>query len=245
MPDAIFATKRLADIYDLLDGERTDLDGYLSLVEECGARSVLDIGCGTGTFACRLAEQGLDVTGVEPAAASLEVARCKRHADRVRWLQGDAATVALPQVEMVTMTANVAQVFLTDAEWSATLRAAHAALRPRGVLAFEVRNPASEAWREWTRECSYRRVEIPNDGAVETWTELAAVRLPFVSFRQTFRFTPDGAVLRSDSTLRFRGRAEIEDSLRAAGFVLRDARDAPDRPGREWVFVAERAEVIG
>jgi 2-polyprenyl-3-methyl-5-hydroxy-6-metoxy-1,4-benzoquinol methylase len=38
---------------------------------------VLDIGCGTGTFALMLAKRGLEVTGVDPAEASLDVARTK------------------------------------------------------------------------------------------------------------------------------------------------------------------------
>jgi ubiquinone/menaquinone biosynthesis C-methylase UbiE len=54
MPDAIFAEPRLAEVYDLLEGERYDLDPYLAMVAEFGARSVLDVGCGTGTFACLL-----------------------------------------------------------------------------------------------------------------------------------------------------------------------------------------------
>ena len=44
----------------------------------------------------------------------------------------------------------------------------------------------------------------------------------------------------SVSTLRFRERDEIEESLAAAGFEIDEVLDAPDRPGLEWVFVARR-----
>jgi hypothetical protein len=54
------------------------------------ARSALDIGCGTGTFACLLANRGKEVTAVDPAAASVAVAQRKAGAERVRWLVGDA-----------------------------------------------------------------------------------------------------------------------------------------------------------
>jgi SAM-dependent methyltransferase len=234
--DPIFGEPRLAAIYDLIDDDRSDLDAYLALVAELGARSVLDIGCGTGTFAGLLAERGLEVTGVDPAGASLAVARAKPGADRVRWLHGDVTTVPPVQVDLVTMTANVAQVFLTDEDWSATLAAARAALRPDGSLVFEVRDPARRAWREWDREHTHRHVAVPG-GSVETWIDLTDVRLPLVSFRHTFVFDADGVVLTSDSTLRFRGREEITASLRAAGLVVRAIRDAPDRPGRELVFL--------
>ena len=51
---------KVAVLYDVFDGPRTDLVPYRALVAELGARSVLDIGCGTGTFACLLAARGLD-----------------------------------------------------------------------------------------------------------------------------------------------------------------------------------------
>ena len=63
--------------------------------------------------------------------------------------------------------------------------------------------------------------------------------LPLVTFRWTFVF-PDGDVVTSDSTLRFRTRNEIQSALVAHGYVIDDVRDAPDRPGREFVFFARR-----
>ena len=242
MVDAIFRERRLAEIYDPLDPDRSDLDVYAALAEEFGASSVLDIGCGTGTLACLLARREKTVTGLDPAISSLDVAREKPYADRVRWIAGTATTLPPLQVDLVTMTGNVAQVFLEDEDWSTTLRSAHRSLRPGGLLVFEVRDPAKEAWRDWNREQSFRRVDLPGIGRVDTWVELTDVSAPFVSFRWTFVFGSDGAVITSDSTLRFREMVEIDDSLRASGFALREVRDAPDRPGREFVFLAMRPE---
>jgi SAM-dependent methyltransferase len=240
MADAIFEEPRLAEIYDPLDPDRGDLEVYAAIVDEFHARSVLDIGCGTGTFACLLAGRGVEVTGLDPAGASLDVARAKPGADRVRWLHGDAASLPPLQVDLVTMTANVAQVFLTDEEWDSVLRRAYAALRPGGRLVFETRDPARRAWLEWNRERSWARADIAGVGGVETWDEVTDVRGDLVSFRSTVVFEADGVVLTSDSTLRFRHRDETADSLLSAGFVLEGIRDAPDRPGRELVFVARR-----
>jgi SAM-dependent methyltransferase len=238
--DAHFEVPRLAEIYDPLDPDRSDLDAYAALAGEFGAGTVLDIGCGTGTFACLLARRGLEVIAVDPAAASLETARRKPGAGRVRWVHADATALPRMQVDLATMTGNVAQVFVTGQEWAAVLRAAHEALRPGGRLVFESRDPGRKAWLGWNRGQTYRRAVIPGAGHVQTWIDLTKAEGSLVCFRTTFVFDSDGAVLTSDSTLRFRGRGELADSLTAAGFVVDEVRDAPDRPGLEFVFLARK-----
>jgi ubiquinone/menaquinone biosynthesis C-methylase UbiE len=239
--DAIFEEPRLAELYDPLDPDRSDLDAYVAMAEEFGARSVLDVGCGTGTLACLLADRGFGVIAADPAAASLHVARRKPGAGAVQWLHASSAALPALQVDLVTMTGNVAQVFVSDEEWAAALRASREALRPGGRLVFESRDPAKKAWLAWNRDQTYRRLAIPGAGPVETWTDLTRVEGCLVSFRTTFAFGTDGAVLTSDSTLRFRGRDELTNSLAVACLAVEDIRDAPDRPGREFVFVARRA----
>lgn len=238
MADALFEERRLAGIYDELDPDRSDLDPYFDIVTELGATRVLDIGCGTGTFCCLLAERGIEVTGVDPALASLEVAGAKPGADKVRWLLGDASSLPRLQVDLVTMTANVAQVFITDDEWAATLTAIRSALRAGGYLVFETRDPRRRAWQDWTRSESYRRTDIPTVGVVQSWVEVLRSAEPLVSFRWTFHFEEDQVTMTSDSTLRFRDHVDIVTSLDTAGFDVVDVRDAPDRPGRELVFIA-------
>ena len=59
-----------------------------------------------------------------------------------------------------------------------------------------------------------------------------------MSFRWTYVFESDGEVISSDSTLLFRKRESIEQSLTKAGYLIREVRDATDRPGKEFVFIA-------
>jgi hypothetical protein len=138
------------------------------------------------------------------------------------------------------MTGNVPQAFLTEEEWTATLRAVRRALRPGGWLVFESRRPERQAWREWTPERSATRADVPGVGPVTARVQVTDVRDGLVSFRSTFRFDRDGTELTSDSTLRFRSREELTDSLTGAGFAVADVREAPDRPGHEFVVVARR-----
>lgn len=99
MPDALYADPRLAPLYDPLDPDRSDLDAYLAMVEEFEARSVLDVGCGAGTFACLLAERGLDVVvsnrpprpstshGVSPSPSRCDgCMETRRRYRRWRWI---------------------------------------------------------------------------------------------------------------------------------------------------------------
>ena len=241
MSDAAFDDPRLAAIYDALDSDRSDLEPYVSMLEALGARSVLDLGCGTGVFALLLADRGVEVIGVDPAGASLDVARAKPGAGRVTWIHGDASAIPVAvAVDAATMTANVAQVFVTDAEWLATLAALHHALRQGGHLIFESRDPDSHAWEEWTEERTRSTTVIPGVGPVTDWVQMTDVDGELLTFESLNIFEADGAVFTARSTLRFRSRDAIEHSLTACGFDVVEVRDAPDRPGSEMVFVARR-----
>jgi ubiquinone/menaquinone biosynthesis C-methylase UbiE len=198
---------------------------------------VLDIGCGTGSLALRLAEAGVAVTALDPASASLEVARHKPGAERVSWVHGDASALPDIQVDAVTMTGNVAQVFLSDEEWSTVLCGVRNVLAPGGHLVFEVRRPDRRAWEEWAAEPGPVLREVAGVGVVAQRLRVTKVALPYVSFEYSYTF-PDGTVLTSASTLCFRTREDIETNLHSAGFVVLDVREAPDRLGREYVFIA-------
>lgn len=106
---------------------------------------------------------------------------------------------------------------------------------------FETRDPARRAWEQWTPDLTRTVVDVPGVGIVESWEEVIAVDGPLVTFRSMTAFRRDDLVLESMSTLRFRDRSEIGESLVRAGYELAEIRDAPDRPGREFVFLSRRA----
>jgi SAM-dependent methyltransferase len=238
--DAIFAHPRLAPVYDAFDGPRDDLAAYLGIAAELGADRVLDVGCGTGCLAISLAATGRTVVGIDPAAASLAMAKSKDGSAAVTWIQGDAARIPAVGADLAVMTGNVAQVFLTDEDWAQVLRAIGSALRPDGYLVFETRRPEHRAWEEWAADTGPVTLDVPGAGRVEQRRQVTAVTPPLVSFRYTYTFLTDGTVITSDSTLRFRGREELEQSLAAEGYRVLDVREAPDRPGREFVFITQK-----
>jgi SAM-dependent methyltransferase len=236
VPDPLFADPRLAWLYDQFEDQRDDLDHYIAIARELDARTVLDVGCGTGCLALRLADEGLEVTGVDPAMASLDVARTKPGAERVRWVHGTASDAPVLGADLALMTGNVAQVFLDDQTWAAALRDISQAMRTGGHLVFETRRPAYRAWEEWGTHPAKETVSTPV-GLVTRRFTITEIDLPLVSFRYSYNL-PDGAHLTSDSTIRFRTRDEIEASLAHADFATLEVRQAPDRPDREYVFIA-------
>ncbi len=82
----------------------------MRIAHEVEAQRVVDVGCGTGSLAVRLAARGFSVTGVDPAVASLDVARAKPHGELVTWVHGDATSlVGIEAADLAVMTGNVAQ----------------------------------------------------------------------------------------------------------------------------------------
>jgi len=208
------------------------------MVDEFNARSILDFGCGTGEMLSQLAGRNLNLIGVDPAQASLDIAQNKKGANDVTWILGSAEALKDVHVDLAFITGNAAQVFLTDESWLFALQKLNSALTDSGYLVFETRKPEARAWTEWTRAETYRLTDIEHVGKVESWCELTDVSLPNVSFKWTYVFKEDGAKLTSESTLIFREKEGIEKSLTDSGFELLDIREAPDRAGKEFVFIA-------
>ncbi|MCB1435289.1 MAG: class I SAM-dependent methyltransferase, partial [Alphaproteobacteria bacterium] len=113
-PEALYNDPSLVQFYDLDNGWYDDTRFCLGMARD--GQRVLDLGCGTGLLAAALAER-CRVTGVDPAAAMLDVARQRAGGDRVTWVEGDARTIRLGEVfDFVVMTGHAFQVFLTDAD---------------------------------------------------------------------------------------------------------------------------------
>ena len=235
-PDATFADPRQAVLYDVFNNDRSDLDAYVTIADEVEAHNVVDVGCGTGSLAVRLAELGFSVTGVDPAKASLDVALAKPNADLVTWVDGDATSlVSLEAADLALMTGNVAQVFVSDEDWYATLRAIRTCLRTGGWFVFETRRTEVRDWETW--DLAPSPVALPDGRTAVVSYTVTEVALPLVTFEGSTVIGEE--IMRSTSTLRFRERNELERDLSRHGFNVLDVRDAPDRPGKEMVFLTQ------
>jgi ubiquinone/menaquinone biosynthesis C-methylase UbiE len=170
----VFEEEFFASLYDCLNPWSVSDEFYLEQAVASGG-PVLDLGCGTGALACFLAARNLDVTGVDPSEAMLRVARSREGAARVNWIHSDGQNLRLPQrFNFVCMTGHAFQQLLTDDDAVALLRAAAAHLNPQGRFVFETRNPAVQAWLQWTPEHSTRTGQSPRHGRVSLFYDAQA-----------------------------------------------------------------------
>ena len=214
-----FRHPRLVEVYDAVCVWSREDDFFVAVVGETPAARVLDLGCGTGRLTLALAAAGHAVTGVDPARASLDAARAKPGAERVTWLEGTARSLPAAGFDVATMTAHVAQLFVADEDWRATLQGLGRCLVPGGRLTFDSRDPRAREWERWNPRDSRRTVELADGSTVEMWTEVTSVQDRTVTFDQHYVFA-DGEPLVSTAALRFRDAEELETALTRAGLVV-------------------------
>jgi SAM-dependent methyltransferase len=219
--DRSYEDPLLAALYDTFNPWRPSDDYYLELI--VSARSVLDLGCGTGQLLRRAAADGHPgvLVGVDLAAAM--IAEAARAGGPVTWLRDDARTVDVGRrFELVTMTGRHAfQVFLTDADVRMVLSNVWRHLEPGGRFAFETRNPAVRAWERWTPELSSVQVEAPSGDSVEAAHALQRTIEPdLVEFTSTLRFAGSPAPVVSRRTLRFIDPGHLRALLEDVGLRI-------------------------
>lgn len=122
------------------DAETASAVQLLDMHPRRGALNVLDLACGFGRIANRLALFGHQVTGVEYLPGFLEIARADaaRNGLRVEFLQGDMRAIDFTaQFERVLMMFNSFGYF-PDEENLLVLQNVARALKPGGLLGFDV-----------------------------------------------------------------------------------------------------------
>jgi len=231
---------QIAEIYDVANPRAQDTEFYISLAGP-NPISVLDLGCGTGTLCCALAERGHQVTGVDPAAAMLAVARRKPHAEQVEWVESSAQSYrSQRRFDLIVMTGHAFQILLTDADALAVLETMRGHLKERGRIACETRNPRVD----WAGEWAGRTRTLPGGQLRETF-EITREDGEFISFETSYR-SPHWA-LTTSSTLRFPSQEHVEALIVRSGLVIRgvlgdwDASPFDAARSREIIFIADIA----
>jgi len=213
----MYSDEEAAALYDVLNPWGPSDDFYLALVMD--ARSVLDVGCGTGAMLHRARQAGHTgrLCGLDPDRANLGVAQ--RRTD-IEWVTGTAASMAWEsEFALAIMIGHAFQVLVSDDELRASLNAIRQALADGGRFAFETRNPLARAWESWNPGNAMDVVD-PSGRPVRISYEVESVVDDVVTFTETTS-APDGIQLRVDrASLRFLGVDALAGFLSDAGFEI-------------------------
>jgi ubiquinone/menaquinone biosynthesis C-methylase UbiE len=217
MLESMYSDDDVAALYDVLNHSSADHDFYLAMAIE--ADSVLDVGCGTGTFLRRAREAGHAgrLCGIDPDAAMLGIAR--QYAG-IEWIDGTAASMTFDaNFDLAVMMGHAFQCLITNREVRSSLAAICRALTHGGRFAFETRNPAAREWESWNPQNATDVVD-PSGRPFRVSHHVESVVDDVVTLTETTS-EPDGHVLRVDrASLRFLDVDNLARFLTEAGVEI-------------------------
>ncbi len=236
--DEVFGDDYLYFYEPWLTDERSDAEAELiwRVLEVEGGMSVLDLGCGHGRIANRLAARGCRVTGLDVTPRFLERARADA-AEReleVEYVEGDMRSLPWRGRFDRALSWFTSWGYFGDDENRQVLREMRAALEPGGRLALELLHrdnllrrfePDTVTERDGDYMIDRHRFEVPTG---RIYTERIVVRA--------------NRVRRFSFFVRLTSYTEVRDWLLEAGFTGVEAYDADGGPltldSRRMVVVA-------
>lgn len=196
--------------------------GVLALLRREGVRRglVVDLGCGSGRWAERLGDAGYEVLGVDLSPSMIRMA--KQRAPRANFQTGSLLAAQLPSCDAVTAIGEIVNYQFDPAHSRAALgrlfRRVYKALRPGGVLIFDVAGPdrvPADVPRRYWQEGEDWSIHVEVDGNAHTrWMTRKIV---------CFRKCGVDRYRRSEETHRLRlfDTAELLEELTRIGFIAR------------------------
>lgn len=130
---------RISPIYDELYGGKFDTEGAVTfLAELAGDGPALELGVGTGRVAIPLAEQGVEVHGIDASEAMVERMRSKPGGDRITVIMRDFADVDVEgSFPLVYVVFNTLFALLNQEDQARCFQNVAERLTPDGVFVIE------------------------------------------------------------------------------------------------------------
>ncbi len=241
-----------ADVYDRLmaDVDYGSWAAYLlERMRENGVpegSAVVDCACGTGAFTLRFARAGYRTIGIDCSEQMLAVAQQKARKSglNIPFVRQDIRSFRVHKpVDAVNCACDGVNYLLSAEDALSFFTSAHAALKPGGVLLFDVSSEyklecvlGGQTFGENARKCTYLW-----QNAFDPKTRLLRMDLAF--------FTPDGngRYIRFDEThiQRAHTARELTDALKKAGFCEISAFGAftgrpPEADAERIQFIAKK-----
>jgi SAM-dependent methyltransferase len=238
-----------------------EIDFYRALAAEARSNGgkVLELGCGTGRVAIRLAHDGVEVVGLDLSTAMLAVAREKSAGIGIlRWVEGDMRAFELGETFHLTIVPGHGfQNLLTPEDQRACLESARRHLAPGGLLVVHLDHQsvdwlgdlmrdaggAFEAGEQFLYPGTERRIRALRTWSYERTTQTAVVETVWEEVG------PDGRVVDRWETgpvrLHCVFRFEMEHLLGRTGFAVEAVygdffRGELDEESSEMIWVARK-----
>jgi SAM-dependent methyltransferase len=230
-----------AEVYDAIyfgfKDYATEAEQIARLIraEHASARTVLDVACGTGEHARRLAaDYGYAVDGLDLNPAFLRLARAKHPAGR--FFEADMTGFQLPgrYDVIICMFSSIGYV-QTLPRLERTLRAFRGHLAPGGVILVEPWFPPGILA---DGHHSTRSAEIPGGSVERSSTTRIDGRMSYIRFEYRFH---EGGRVRHASEDHELGLFTEEETLRAFTAAGLDARYQSESPSNRGLYVARIA----
>lgn len=243
-----------AEVYDQLM-DNVDYEGWADFYRELLRASgmtggkICECACGTGSLTLPLHRRGFQMTGVDLSQEMLWIAaqKARKMGIGIPFVQQDMRTLRLHrQMDAVIATCDGVNYLLTDEDVCAFLRSAWAALKPGGVIAFDVSTP----WKLQNVLGNELIVE-DRDDVTYMWQNSYSKKTGIVEMALCFFLREkDGRYRRIDETQKQKAHSaeRLTALLESCGFT--DVRlygnsrlEAPRDKEQRWHFAARKPEI--
>lgn len=248
--------KEYSNYYDLIykDKNYPEEAGYINkLIKKYnpGSKSILDLGCGTGTHANLLAEYGYDVTGVDNSTEMLQVASSQKKENlknNIEFIKGDIREIRLTKkFDNVVSLFHVFSYFVTNEDVKEFFTTVKEHIRNDGVFIFDCwYGPAvlSDLPKVRVKKMEDKDIKVVRIVEPEINANGNYVDVNYQIFIINKK-TNDFKELKETHRMRFFFIPEIEEYLNSYGLTLIDAKEflSENEPGfNTWgvCFIAKK-----
>ena len=222
------------DLYDL---ENPDFEPegsfYLSFARELGD-PVLELGCGTGRMTILLAQNGVEITGLDVVPEMLALARQKAGDLPIQWVEADVRHFHLGRkFNFIFESGSVFMHMLTNADQQAFLAGVYEHLALEGCFVFSLFYPHPDILQTQAEEKEWFNY-LDNQGrtvrvsGTEMYDELRQVKVE-TAIRRIAGADGKETTYVAPLYLRYTFPQEVEALLDYGGFEVKERYGGPDR----------------